>query len=99
VGDGAFEVRTLFGRKRWPTKGARAKDYSPSRLWRVAGTAVPGYYTGVYRESGETTRVYATDVQRVVLFEGEQRVLVSPEDRVGFLRALEEEGVDVQHHA
>lgn len=99
VGDGAFEVRTLFGRKRWPTAGAQAKAHTPSGLRRVAGTGAPGYYTGVFRESGQTTRVYATDVTRVVLFEGQARVIVSPEDPVEFLRALEAEGVVVQHHA
>jgi hypothetical protein len=98
VGDGALEVRTLFGRKRWPTAGARARGHTPSKLRRVAGTAAPGYYTGIFRESGETTRVYATDVERVLLFEGPARVIVSPEDRVGMLRALEEEGVTVVHH-
>lgn len=99
VGDGAFEVRTIFGRKRWPTAGARAKAHTPERLWRVAGAGAPGYYTGIFRESGQTTRVYATDVERVVLFEGAQRVLVSPEDRVALLRALEEEGVEIERHA
>jgi hypothetical protein len=99
VGSGTLEVKTLFGTKRWPTRGARAKGHTPSKLWRVGGTAVPGYYTGLYRESGQTTRVYATDVRRVVLFEGPARVILSPEDRVAFLRALEEEGVTVEHHA
>src|SRR6185295_16571829 len=42
VGDGAFEVRTLFGRKRWPTAGARARGHTPSGLRRVAGSAAPG---------------------------------------------------------
>jgi hypothetical protein len=99
VGDGMLEVETLFGRKRWPTRGARAKGHTPSKLWRVGGTGAPGYYTGLFRESGQTTRVYATDVTRVVLFEGPARVILSPEDRVAFLRALEEEGVTVDHHA
>lgn len=96
VGDGALEVRTIFGRKRWPTAGARAKEHTPSRLWRMAGSAVPGYYTGIFRESGETTRVYATDLGRALLFEGAQRIIVSPQDRAGMLRALEEEGVTVE---
>lgn len=99
VGEGVLEVRTLFGAKRWPARGARARAYTPGRLWRVAGAAAPGYYTGLYRESGESTRVYATAVDRVVLFEGEARVLVNPEDRVGFLRALEEEGASIEKHA
>jgi hypothetical protein len=99
VGDGALEVRTLFGRKRWRIAGARVRGYTPARLWRVMGVAAPGYYTGRFRESGESTRVYATDVKRLVLVEGEERVMVSPEDPVGFLRALEEQGATVEHHA
>jgi hypothetical protein len=99
VGDGVLEVETLFGRKRWPTAGARARAYSPAGLRRVAGTAAPGYHTGLYRESGLTTRVYATEVERVVLFEGEARVILSPEDRVEMLRALAEEGVEIERHA
>jgi hypothetical protein len=99
VGGGFLEVRTLFTRKRWPVAGARARAYTPSRVRRLVGTAAPGYYTGLYRESGETTRIYATSLARVVLFEGPARVIASPEDRVGMLRALEEEGATIQHHA
>jgi hypothetical protein len=99
VGDGALEVHTLFGKKRWPTAGARARAHTPEGILRVAGTGAPGYYTGIFREGGQSTRVYATDLSRVLLFEGEQRVILSPEDRVEMLRALEEEGVVVVHHA
>jgi hypothetical protein len=99
VGDGRLEVETLFGRKRWQTAGARARAYTPARIWRVAGTAAPGYYTGIYRESGQSTRVYATAIDRVLLFEGEARVILSPEDRVAMLRALEDEGVAIERHA
>ena len=42
VGNGRLEVQTLFGRSSWPTAGARARPYVPSRLLRVAGTAAPG---------------------------------------------------------
>jgi len=99
VGDGAIEVRTILGRKRWPTAGARAKAYRPSRLWRVAGVGAPGYRTGLFREAGQSTRVYVTETDTVLLFEGEDRVMVSPEDRVAMLRALEEEGVTIERHA
>ncbi len=95
VEGGRLEVITLFGRQSWPTRGARARPYTPGRMLRVGGTAAPGYYTGRYRESGQPTRVYATDVKQMVLFEGEARVLVSPEDREGFLKALEGAGVEV----
>jgi len=99
VGDGVLEVRTLFGQKRWSAAGARAKAHTPSRLWRVAGTAAPGYYSGLYRESGRSTRVYATEIDRVLLFEGPARVLLSPEDRAGMLGALQEQGASVEHEA
>jgi hypothetical protein len=99
IGNGALEVHTLFGRKRWSIGGAHAQSYTPVRLWRLAGTAVPGYYTGLYRESGTTTRVYATDLTRVILFDGPARVILSPEDPAGMLRALEAEGAHVIHNA
>ena len=99
VGGGVLEVQTLFGNKRWSIHGAQAKGHTPMKLWRLAGIAVPGYHTGLYRESGATTRVYATDLTRVVLFEGPARVILSPEDRVEMLRALEAEGARVLHHA
>jgi hypothetical protein len=99
VGDGVLEVYTLFGRKRWSIPGAHAKGHTPVKLRRLAGIAVPGYHTGLYRESGATTRVYATDLARVVLFDGPARVILSPKDRVEMLRALEAEGAHVLHHA
>lgn len=96
VGDGALEVKTIFGRNRWSTAGAQAKGYTPQRLWRVAGSGMPGYYTGLFREDGKSTRVYATELERVILFEGPARVILSPEDRGGFLQALRDEGVDIE---
>ena len=95
VGEGALDVRTLFGSQRWSLAGATARAHVPSRLWRVAGTAMPGYLTGVYREDGRTTRVYATDLGRAVLIEGPARVIVSPEHRDAFLAALRDEGARV----
>src|SRR5262249_41374413 len=70
VGNGALEVHPLFGRKRWTTAGARACAYTPARMLRLAGTGAPGYFTGFFRESGKSTRVYATALDRVLLFEG-----------------------------
>jgi hypothetical protein len=100
VGGGSLAVRTLFGRQEWPLAGARARTYTPSRLWRTAGTAAPGYVTGRFREGGRPTRVYATDVKEpMVLFESEGvRVLLSPRNREGFLAALHQEGAAVEGH-
>jgi len=93
VGEGSIEVRTLFGKKRWPTKGARAKEYVPARLRRLAGTSMPGYFTGIFRENGKTVRVYATALDRVILLEGPVRLILSPEDPAALLAALHDEGV------
>jgi hypothetical protein len=98
VGGGALVVRTMFGKKRIELAGARARAHVPARLWRIAGTAMPGYFTGLFREEGKNTRVYATDVKQMVLIEGgasEVRVLVSPEHLHFFLAALRDEGASV----
>jgi hypothetical protein len=97
VGDGALEVRTLYGRQRFALAGAEARAHRPARLWRVGGAAMPGYYTGRFREDGVATRVYATDVKDVVLVQAEKaRVIVSPRNREGFLAALRAEGAEVR---
>lgn len=98
VGEGELRVRTLFGRKRWPIAGATARLHAPGRMWRVAGSGMPGYFTGIFRENGKSTRVYATDLKQTVLFEGGDggaRVVVSPADRPAFLAALRAEGANV----
>jgi hypothetical protein len=96
VGGGMLEARTVFGKKRWPTEGARARAYTPSRPLRLMGTSAPGYHTGLFRESGQTTRIYATRLDQGVLFEGPARVLLSPDDPEAMLRALREEGVTIE---
>jgi hypothetical protein len=63
---------------------------------RIAGSAFPGYYTGLFREGGRNLRVYATDLRRGVLLEGPQRVYLSPADREGFLAALQAEGARIE---
>lgn len=104
VGGGALEVRTIFGKKRIELAGVHACAHVPTRLWRLAGSAMPGYFTGLFREQGKNTRVYATDVKRMVLLESASgasggasavRVLVSPEHVEFFLAALRDEGARV----
>ncbi len=92
---GELHVRTLFGHKRWPVREVRARRYEPQRMWRVAGSSVPGYFTAVFRESSETVRVYATDLKRGVLIEAPVRAFLSPADPSGFLEALRTAGAAV----
>jgi hypothetical protein len=77
AGDGT-SIRVL------PLAGA----HSPEVTLRIAGTGAPGYYTGLFRVDGVSTRVYATNVRAGVLVEGPARVYLSPEDVPGFLDAM-----------
>lgn len=95
VGAGRLRVETIFSSSEWPLSSLRARAYSPSSLWRVGGTAMPGYYTGRYRSEGEPLRVYATDVRRGVLITGSERVFVTPSDEAGFFEALRAGGARV----
>ncbi len=96
VGEGRLEVSTLFGRRSWPLQEISARPHSPRVTLRIAGTGAPGYYTGIFRVDGTTTRVYATDLKSGVLLEGPARVYVSPENVAGFLDALRVGGARVQ---
>jgi hypothetical protein len=96
VGEGRLEVSTLLGRRSWPLQELRARPHSPRVTLRVAGTAAPGYYTGLFRVDGTSTRIYATDLKSGVLLEGPARVYLSPEDVPGFLDALRVAGAQVE---
>jgi len=96
VGDGTLEVRTIFSRRSWPARELSARPHAPKVALRIAGTAFPGYYTGLFRSDGATTRFYATDLSAGVLIEGPARAYLSPEDRAGFLAALRAEGARVE---
>lgn len=96
VGDGVLEVRSIFRTVRYPLAGATAYEHAPRGLWRVAGTGLPGYATGIFRESGQWSRAWLTDFERVIVVESEKRVLVSPADREEFLAALAAEGASVR---
>lgn len=96
VGPGWIEVATLFGRKRYLAHGLRARRMRPQRCRRVAGTAMPGYYTGWFKVDGERARVAATRLDEVVLIEGDTRLVLSPADPEGFLAALGKAGVRVE---
>jgi hypothetical protein len=90
-----LRIRTLFSKSEWPLASLSARVYRPSRMWRVAGTAMPGYYTGRYRSEGTGLRVYATDVERGVLLTGRDNIYVNPSDEPGFFDALREAGVRI----
>jgi len=94
VGSGHLEVQLLLTRREFQLTGARARRHSPGRVWKVAGTALPGYLAGIFSAGGTMTRVYAsTSSEEGVLLECKRRVFVTPADVPAFLDALQREGV------
>jgi len=93
VEDGKLSIETIFSRRTFEARELRARLHVPSVTFRLAGSAFPGYYTGLFRADGATTRVYATQLKSEgVLLEGPARVFLSPEDPAALLKALEEAG-------
>ena len=92
-----LRIETLFSKRTYPARELRARLHVPSVSIRLWGTSFPGYHTGLFRESGETTRITATDVRSEgVLVEGPARLFVSPADVRAFLVALEHAGATVR---
>ncbi|MFI5302357.1 MAG: PH domain-containing protein [Polyangiales bacterium] len=95
VGVGKLRIETLFSKQEWPLASLHARRYSPSGIWRVGGTALPGYFTGRYRADGEGIRMFATDTSHGVLIIGKDRLFVTPSDEAAFLEALRTGGAQV----
>lgn len=85
-------VRTLLGRRTVRLHGATVKRTPTGPSLRLAGTALPGYFTGWFLMDGRRVRVWATARENGVLVEGEERWYLTPEDVDGFLAATREAG-------
>jgi len=91
VRPGELEVAGLV-RRRWPLAGVTVRRFRPTAAFRLMGTAVPGYYIGLFRMAGATVRVAATHLEEGVLVEAHPRLFVTPAEVDAFLAALEEAG-------
>ncbi len=89
---GELEVAGLVRRRRWPLAGVTVRRFRPPSAFRLMGTALPGYYIGLFRMGGATVRVAATHLEEGVLVEGRDSVFLTPADVDGFLAALEQGG-------
>lgn len=92
VWPGELEVAGLVRRRRWRLSGTLVRRYRPDSAFRLIGTALPGYYIGLFRMGGETVRVAATHLGEGVLVDGPRRAFLTPEDVDAFLTALEQAG-------
>lgn len=95
VGQGELVVRTLLGARRFPLAGAAARAVTPGRALKLAGSGLPGYYTGWFSIDGRRTRVYATGLRDGVLIDGPARVFVTPAAVTPFLAALRANGATI----
>lgn len=95
VGPDGIVVRHL-GRRlyRWNSvRDVRRIDEPLSRVWRVMGAAMPGYYAGDFSAKPlGSVKMYATRLQPpLVLLETRiGKVVLSPDDVQGFLAAVDE---------
>lgn len=89
------EIRALLGSRCMLTKGLVARRHRPKLGLRLAGTALPGYYSGWFRMDGKNTLLRATDVTDGVLLEGQRRVFINPADPEAFLADLRTSGATV----
>ncbi|MGC9157815.1 MAG: PH domain-containing protein, partial [Terracidiphilus sp.] len=95
VSGGAFRVKRLIGSVVFPLTSLRfVRDATPAdfrgsvRLWGSGGLF--GYYGLFWSRTLGKSRWYVTDRSKaVVVTDGSQTVLVSPEDRDEFLAAIE----------
>jgi hypothetical protein len=92
VGNGQLVVNTLMKRHVFSVPGTRVKVHRPLLGDRLSGVHLPGYWVGSYTLDTMATTVYASIKDEGVLVEADGRLFLTPQDKQGFLAALEEAG-------
>jgi len=96
VAGGALEVRTLAGKRSLQLAGARALPHRSLLGQRLSGVPLPGYQVGSWMMDSMATTVLASARDGDgVLFEGDGRFFLNPQDRDGFLAALAAGGATI----
>lgn len=93
---GLLIVRTWLVTRTVGLHGAVARPHSPAITLRLAGTALPGYYAGLFRADGQKLRIYATADRDGIAIESDRRVWVTPPDNTAFLEGLRAAGARVE---
>jgi hypothetical protein len=101
ISDGAFRVKRLMGDVVFPLTSLRfVRDANPAdfrgsvRLWASGGLF--GYYGLFWSKALGKSKWYVTDRSKaIVLTNGSQTVLVSPEDHDGFVAAIERADAEI----
>jgi hypothetical protein len=95
IADGALIVHTLLRSYRMPLRGVPMQRTDAKLNLRLAGTGLPGLYTGIYLLGDRRARVWATVRSGGVVIEGPKRWFVTPADVDGFLAAAQAAGAEV----
>ena len=93
---GDLIVHTLLRTYTLPLRGANVRRTEARLTWRLAGTGLPGLYTGLYVLGEQRARAWATLREGGVVIDGEKRWFITPEDPEAFLAAAREHGANVQ---
>ena len=96
VVDGELVIHTLMRAYKMPLRGVTVRRTQARLSMRLAGTGLPGLYTGLYLLGDQRARGWATVREGGVLVEGEKRWFVTPADVDGFVAAAEAAGALVQ---
>ena len=96
IADGALVVHTLLRTYKLPLLGVKVQRTSAKLSMRLAGTGLPGFYTGYYLLGDQRARVWATMREGGVVLDGAARWFITPADIDGFLEAAKAAGAHVQ---
>lgn len=96
IADGALTVHTLTRTYKMPLAGVTVQRTTAKLNMRLAGTGLPGLYTGYYLLGDTRARVWATLREGGVVVQGEKRWFVTPADVDGFVAAAKAAGAQVK---
>ena len=96
IAEGTLIVHTLLRTYRMPLQGVPVRRSTAKLNLRLAGTGLPGLYTGIYLLGDQRARVWATVRTGGVVLEGPARWFVTPADTDGFIAAAQAAGAVVE---
>ena len=70
--------------------------WTPGTAIRLGGTALPGYYAGLFRADGRNVWMYATADRDGIAIDSDRLVWVTPLDNAAFLAALRAAGARLE---
>lgn len=95
VESGELVVPRHFGELHVRLAGVRVRAGDLLGAVRLAGSGMPGFHLGAYRNREGGFHAAGTNRSVGLFVDGTRRVYVTPDDRLGFVEALQEQGAVV----